>query len=175
MIAAVAPAVPFALTAVTDGLAAVGPPDAPWLAFAIVVTEPVLLLPVALAVPVPAAPNGAPFVPGSWPAAVLAAENEATGLPLLSESWPALLPFALKPAVPDPLAVSPPSDVVLPPNVVVPLLVPIVATAWFEACDAAVPVPFTAPFAFAFEAMDAGPVPIGAVAVPFAMALPVAP
>lgn len=174
LIATVAPAVPFALTAVTDGSVAEGPPDAFWSEVVVVVTEPVLVLPVALDVPVPAASNASPLVPGNWPFALLAAENEATGFPLLSESAPLLVPLPSKAAEPDPLAVSPPVDVVLPPNVVVPLLKPIVATDWFDDCELAVPVPFTAPLAPPLEATDAGPVPIGAVALPFAIALPVA-
>ncbi len=98
-----------------------GPPEALWVSFAVVATWPVLLLPVALAMPVPEAPNGAPPVPGTWPLAPLLAENEATGLPAF-ESVPLLLPVALNPGVPDPVAESLPSDVVWPPNVVVPWL-----------------------------------------------------
>ena len=80
-----------------------GPPNALSTACACVETLPVLLLPVAVAPPLPTELNGAPFMPGSWPIAELLTPSEATGVPALASDVLAvpLLPNA---AVPLPLA-----------------------------------------------------------------------
>ncbi len=46
--------------------------------------------------------------------------------------------------------------------------------ALFDAYDPAVPAPVTAPLALEFDATETGPVPIGEVALPLAVPLPLA-